>query len=214
MQSIRLWTAALVSRVDGMVSRIENHEALAQSAIREVRQAAARASVQLRRVRRDGERQRQRLDELREAQATWRDRARRKADEDETTALECLRRSQQAARRAAALQARLRDHERIERQLARDVTAVEERLVRLDEQRHVLVTRQSRAEAMSALRDTSAPVHTDLDDLFDRWEVRIAESELTGGCAEAEDVDPLEGELDREEEQEELRTELEALRRS
>jgi phage shock protein A len=212
MQSIRLWTAALVSRVDGMVSRIENHEALAQSAIREVRQAAARASVQLRRVRRDGERQRQRLDELREAQATWRDRARRKADEDETTALECLRRSQQAARRAAALQARLRDHERIERQLARDVTAVEERLVRLDEQRHVLVTRQSRAEAMSALRDTSAPVHTDLDDLFDRWEVRIAESELAGGCAE--DVDPLEGELDREEEQEELRTELEALRRS
>jgi phage shock protein A len=214
MQSIRLWTAALVSRVDGMVSRIENHEALAQSAIREVRQAAARASVQLRRVRRDGERQRQRLDELREAQATWRDRARRKAEEDETTALECLRRSQQAARRAAALQARLRDHERIERQLARDVTAVEERLVRLDEQRHVLVTRQSRAEAMSALRDTSAPLHTDLDDLFDRWEVRIAESELAGGCSEAEDIDPLEGELDREEEQEALRAELEALRRS
>jgi hypothetical protein len=108
----------------------------------------------------------------------------------------------------------LRDHERIERQLARDVTAVEERLVRLDEQRHVLVTRQSRAEAMSALRDTSAPLHTDLDDLFDRWEVRIAESELAGGCSEAEDIDPLEGELDREEEQEALRAELEALRRS
>jgi len=214
MQSIRLWTAALVSRVDGMVSRIENHEALAQSAIREVRQAAARASVQLRRVRRDGERQRQRLDELREAQATWRERARRKADADEATALECLRRGQQAARRATALEARLRDHEKIERQLARDVTAVEERLVRLDEQRHVLVTRQSRAEAMSALRDTSAPLHSDLDDLFDRWEVRIAERELAGGCAELDDVDPLEGELDREEEQDALRAELEALRRS
>ena len=214
MQSLRLWTAALVSRVDGMVSRIENHEALAQSAIREVRQAAARASVQLRRVRRDGERQRRRLDELREAEATWRDRARRKADADETTALECLRRSQQAARRAASLEARLRDHERIERQLARDVAAVEERLVRLDEQRHVLVTRQSRAEAMSALRDTSAPLSTDLDDLFDRWEVRIAERELAGGCVESEDVDPLEGELDREEEQEALRAELETLRRS
>ena len=214
MQSIRLWTAALVSRVDGMVSRIENHEALAQSAIREVRQAAARASVQLRRVRRDGNRQRQRLDELRESEATWRDRARRKADEDEATALECLRRSQQAARRAKALEARLREHERIERQLARDVSAVEERLARLDEQRHVLVTRQSRAEAMSALRDGNAPLHTDLDELFDRWEVRIAERELAGGCAEPEDVDPLEGELDREEEHEALREQLETLRRS
>jgi phage shock protein A len=197
-----------------MVSRIENHEALAQSAIREVRQAAARASVQLRRVRRDGERQRQRLDDLREAEATWRDRARRKADEDETTALECLRRSHQAGRRAAALETRLRDHERIEGQLARDVAAVEERLVRLDEQRHVLVTRQSRAEAMSALRDTNVPLHADLGDLFDRWEVRIAERELAGGCTEAEDADPLESELDREEEQEGLRADLEALRRN
>ena len=214
MQTIRLWTAALVSRVDGMVSRIENHESLAQTAIRDVRQAAARASVQLRRVRRDGECQRRRLGELREAQASWRDRARRKADEDETTALECLRRSQQAARRAAALEARLRDHERIERQLARDVAAVEDRLSRLDEQRHVLVTRQSRAEAMSALQDKSAPLHSDLDDLFDRWEVRIAERELAGGCADAVEGDVLEGELDREEEQEALRAELDALRGS
>ena len=47
MQTVRLWTAALVSRIDGMVSRIENHEALAASAIRDVRRAAARAKDEM-----------------------------------------------------------------------------------------------------------------------------------------------------------------------
>ena len=55
MHTIRLWTATLASRVDAMVSRIENHEALAESAIRDVRRAAGRASVQLRRMRRETE---------------------------------------------------------------------------------------------------------------------------------------------------------------
>ncbi len=104
MQNIRLWTAALVSRVDGMVSRIENHEALAQSAVRDVRRAGARARVQLRRVRVDGERLRDELSRLREDVETWRERAPRRAVEDESAALECLRRSRRSMGRADALE--------------------------------------------------------------------------------------------------------------
>jgi phage shock protein A len=196
--------------MDGMVSRIENHEALAQSAIRGVRQAAARANVQLRRVREDGERQRRRLEELREAEVAWRERARAKAEEDESVALECLRRGKEAARRSAVLARRLAEHERIEAQLAADVAKIDERLTVLEEQRNVLVTRQSRAEALSSVRDAHEPIGADPDEIFGRWETRVAEREYEGGCFDRGDV--FEEEFTRAEEESELRAELAELR--
>jgi len=212
MQRIRLWTTSLVSRMDGMVSRIENHEALAQSAIRGVRQAAARANVQLRRVREDGARQRARLEELRGAEAAWRDRARAKADEDESAALECLRRSKEAARRGAVLASRLAEHERVEVQLAADVAKIDERLTVLEEQRNVLVTRQSRAEALSSVRQAHELDTGDPDEVFGRWETRVAEREYEGGCFDRGDV--FEEEFTRAEEESVLRAELVELRES
>ena len=74
MHAFRRWTAGLVSRVDWMVSQVENHEALAESAIRDVQRAAARARVQLGRVRQDGSTLRRRRDEEAEAAMTGRPR--------------------------------------------------------------------------------------------------------------------------------------------
>jgi phage shock protein A len=210
MQRLRIWTASLLSRVDGMVTRIENHEALAESAVREVRRASARAAVQLRRVRRDGERLVARLAEARDEALAWRERARRTVG-DEDTALECLRRSRRCERLADELAGRVREHEAAERQLAADVSAVQERLEKLEAQRHVLVTRQSRATALAGVRDAGSPVGAEVDDIFDRWEARIAENELAGGCFDSGDA--LAERFDREEETEALRAELEALRR-
>ena len=209
MQRIRLWTASLVSRVDGMVTRIENHEALAASAIREVRQGAARATVQLRRVRADGARLRDELAARCEAEQSWRERAARSGTEDREKAIECLRRSKRAAREAAELERRLAEHERIEKQLAQDVAAVEDRLSRLQEQRNVLVTRQSRAEALSSVRDAQAPCGVDVDEVFGRWETRVAEREYEGDCLPR--GDDLEDTFTREEESDELGAELDAL---
>ena len=211
MQTVRLWTAALVSRIDGMVSRIENHEALAASAIRDVRRAAARAGVQLRRVRADGDRLRAQLEETREAEASWRERARRKADEDEAMAVECLRRARESARRLRALERRLAEHERIERDLGADVTRIQERLTRLEEHRHVLAARESRAVALAGVHEGEDALSPDVDDLFDRWEIRISERELVGGRDDS--ADSFEDTLSREEEEADLRAELDALRR-
>ena len=56
MNRLRHWSASLVSRVDWMVGMVENHEALAESAIRDLGRHAARAKVQMGRVRSDGQR--------------------------------------------------------------------------------------------------------------------------------------------------------------
>ena len=50
MERFRTWTAGLISRVDWMVSQVENHEALAQSAIRGARARAAGAGTRRRRA--------------------------------------------------------------------------------------------------------------------------------------------------------------------
>ena len=56
MRRWKRWTTALVSRIDHVAAQVENHEALAESVIGDVRRAAARAKVQLARVCKDGER--------------------------------------------------------------------------------------------------------------------------------------------------------------
>ena len=205
MQNIRLWTAAVVSRIDGMVSRIENHEALAQSAIQEVRRASARARVQLRRVRADGEQLRAKIEESSEAEASWRERARRKAGEDEAAAIECLRRAREAARRIGVLENRLREHERLESGLTTDVARIQERLSRLEEHRHLLAARESRAEALTGLWVGDAGPGP-IDDLFDRWEVQVSEREVSFG--RDDDADAFEHGFSLEEEEADLRAEL------
>ena len=211
MHRIKQWTASLVSRVDWMVSQVENHEAVAKSAIRDVRRAAARARVQLTRVRADGEQLARAHAEQADAEIAWRDRARACAESDEAKALDCLRRSRRAGRRKGELSRRLEEHHRIETQLAKDVATIEERLGQLHERHNVLRTRESRAHALATVRDASELGDGDVGDLFERWETQVLEREYEGQCS-ATEADPLEDEFLEAEEESELRAELDALR--
>ena len=208
MNRFRHWTASLVSRVDWMVSQVENHEALADSAIRDLGHHAARARVQMARVRADGRAIQQRRDREREAVSSWRDRARRQDGPDDTRALECLRRARTAERQASELDRRLAEHEQVERQLARDLGRVEQQLTTLRGKRNLMRTRQSRADALAAVGDCEDV--TGLDDVFDRWEERITERELLVGCGDG--PDRFEAELEEAELDDALRAELAALR--
>ena len=210
MQRIRLWTASLVSRVDSMVTRIENHESLAQSAIRDVRRSAARARVQLRRVRGDGNRIRERLDAEANAETTWRERAAACAEGDREKALECLRRSRQAGRQKQELERRLAEHEHVEKQLTADVARVDERLSKLEDQRNLLSTRQSRAEALGCVREAQAPLGVDVDEIFGRWETQVSEREYLGDCVTS-DADRFESDFDEADEKAALEAELDDL---
>lgn len=196
--------ASLVSRVDWMVSQVENHEALAESAIRDLQRHAARARVQMRRVRADGERLRTRLEEERQAEPHWRVRAKKLAAKDEPKALECLRRAKRSAERATELEARVAEHEQIESQLGRDLARVEENLAQLRSKRNLMRTRQSRAEALAAVG--ACEDGGGLDDVFDRWDTRITEREFAVDCVG--DDDRFDHELGEAEFEAELQDEL------
>ncbi len=182
MKIFRRWTTGIVSRVDWMVSQVENQEALVNSAIREARQSAARAKVQLGRVKNDGKKLQAQVDEQSEACTLWKERARACAATDEERALECLRRSRQAENRLKQLHQRLKEHQQVERQLTRDVAQMDSKISGLVEKRNLLRTRQSRAEAMSVVHDPDGPISEELDEVFDRWETQVVEAEYKGAC--------------------------------
>ena len=212
MHRIRLWTASLVSRVDSMVTRIENHESLAQSAIRDVRRSAARARVQLRRVRGDGDRIRERLDAESERGG---DLARSRGG---------LRRRGIATRRSSACGAaarprairqelanRLEEHEHVEKQLSQPTSRGSTSVSRSSRTSATCSsTRQSRAEALGSVREAQAPLGVDVDEIFGRWETQVAEREYVGDCVTS-DADRFESEFEEADEKAALEAELEDL---
>ena len=207
MTRFKRWTSGMLSRVDWFVGQIENHEALSEGAIAEMQSQSARARVQLERVRKDGAELRARLLRERAAVDEWRERAARERDDE--AALACLKRSKQAAARASALEARQVEHERIERALGEDVKALRARIDELREAHNLMRARESRAHALAAAHGASGL--GEVERLFERWEVRVAEAEIAGSCI-VEERDELEAKYADAEETAALEAELSELR--
>lgn len=212
MSFVKRWTSGLISRIDTMVAQIEDHDGLVLSTIREVQTKLARAQVQLSRVQQDGVALERNLESQREAEAQWKQRAIGCLNDDER-AFDCLRRRKTAARRVQNLQVRLDEHRAVESRLAKDVRELQEGLRDLKEQRNLMRARQTRAEAMTAVRDNQGHMVGELHELMERWEIRIKESEIGNGCS-IEPIDRLEESFCEEEERLALQAELEKLRRS
>ena len=210
MGTLRRWTSTLVASFEGVIQNIENHEAMVASAIREAEETGARAKSQLQRVKRDGQPMRKRILEYREQADLWKDRAKRHAPIDEVKALECLRRAKRYEQQLSELEKQERDHARLEKDLARDLGVVEERLIALRQQRNLMRTRQSRAEALQLIQQVDSTAVTEIDDIFARWEAQVAACEARAGGIRIEDE--LSSELSTEEEARELRAQLEALK--
>jgi phage shock protein A len=209
MARIKRWTHGFVASIDSMIVQVENHEALVTSALRELEHGVARSKVQLLRVERDGKAIKQALEEEREAATRWRERAQR--EQDEARGLECLRRHKRSQARVSELSGAQTEHQRVEAQLKRDVQTLERRLVELRQQRNTMRTRQSRAEAFSVVQGQGDVERGEIGEIFERWETRVAESEVTSGCLVAS-VDSFDDEFLNAEEEAALKLELRALK--
>jgi phage shock protein A len=210
MKLIKRWSTGLVSRVDWMVTQVENQEALVSSALRSAREATARAKVQLGRVRKDGDQLRQTIQTEEDAVTRWRERAVTMANGDEMQAMECLRRGKRAEGALKELRQRLVVHGQSEQQLTKDVRGMEVQLAALVEKRNMMRTRQSRAEAVQSVQGCGESMGCDLEDVFDRWETSVLEKELGAQCSIS--TDDFEESFVGAEEEEQLRDELRQLK--
>ncbi len=210
MKILRRWTQSVISSFDAAISQVENQEALVDSAIAGVAKALARAKVQAKRVAADDQKLCSRSDELRQKKDLWEERARKAAEDDEPKALECLRRRNLVVRELKTLATYQKDHANTRRRIDNGIQALEQRLSHLKAQRNLFRTRESSAQALQAVQSNNFSSIDDLEDVFERWDIKISETEL--GCdTPGPDTDQLEQEFLSVEEELELKEQLKDL---
>lgn len=209
MSILKRLSATMFSRVDQVVSEIENHDAIIESAVRDNQRALAKARVRFNRLKADGQRLARRLADLQASEAQWTRRAQDKAEQDEQTALRCLQKRRECRRRIAGTEQTLAEHRKTEDRLAKELETMDERVKRIGQQRNLLRSRQSTAEAMRTFKAIEDCSYIDIDDTFEKWEVKVTEAELVSDGFDT--TDDLEQAFIEAEELEELQHELSEL---
>lgn len=201
---------SITASFNALLDQIENHEAVVGQAMQEVATASAQATSRLNRVKQDGEKLERRLAELKDEEQQWTERAIRVGQEDEARGLECIRRLQRVRQDIAETETVLRKHREVRARLVEDIGTISGRLDELRRRKHELATRQYRAEALQALQATETGLMTELGDIFERWETKVAETEIFGACGQGL-PDDFEQRFTGQEEQEALRQTLREL---
>ena len=203
MKSIKRIFVGIGSQVEQLAHRLENHEVVADTIIRDVAKNAARVKMSLKQaVHRSRQLQKQ-MDDLKEEENTWKSRAKRVYPDNRDKALECIRRLKATQERCNSVEAQLQSNETLVRQLTLDVEKIKTRLRELNQKKQELQSRQSCADSAAAIENVAGDINTDINGVFSRWEESLLESEIQGECRTSS-VDDLDMQFSIEEETEDL----------
>ena len=209
MSIFKRLSATVVSNIDRVVGEIENNDAVIKATLAELRKKVAAAKVRLAHVHRQAANLNKQIQKRREDEQLWGERAVDAASTDEARALECVRRRQQCRLQAERLELSQQHYQLTAEKLARGVEEGEARLAEMG-QKHILMrARQSTAEALSAASQAGDDYLLQVEEGFDRWEIKILQEEMAVDSDEV--LDPLDRELSNSENEQALRDELAAL---
>ena len=183
MTFIKRIRATIVGNLDSVIGQIENQDAVVDAIIHDARQALAAAKVRLARVDQDASRMQSQQTELERAIAQWTTRATNLGNSDKAKALACLSQRKTCSAQHQQLTARLAEHKNIHQRLAADVKLAETRLSEILDKQHLMRTRESAAKAMRGINTIDNNVADDLAATFERWDMKVTESELMTGLA-------------------------------
>ncbi len=84
---------------------------------------------------------------------------------EEVKAIECVRRRQRYLAQASQMEAQALGHAKLERQLSADLGVVQDKLNTLRQQRNIMRTRASRAEALRVVHSIDSSTIGEIDDI-------------------------------------------------
>ncbi|MEM7255454.1 MAG: PspA/IM30 family protein [Pseudomonadota bacterium] len=211
MTPFRRMVTSITATFDDFVSKVENHEAIAESVVHDVRTAAAELKVELARVQRDQNRLEKERATAEQDAIQWQERALSIADSDEERALACVQRAKTAEQRAEQLAAQVAEYGGIYDRLSSDLRDVEDRLAELALKKSELASRMKRAEVMEKFERPSAERQATA--FFDRWETEVTREEYRRPpVATREPIDPLKASFEAQEDAADLKARLDALK--
>ena len=210
MNLFRRISATFSASMEDVVSRVEDHDAVIESAIRDGRRAAAKIKVRLGRVQKDGAQLEKRKQELTQQLSQWTERARTEAAVNEERAILCIKKKKETEEKLAELSQVLGQHKQVETRLVRDFEEIQSRLAETQQRRNSMRSRQFVSEANRILEKLEGEDYSSVDEIFDRWEERIIENEVIDCSVTV--TDTLEREYVLQEERAALEIELEELK--
>ena len=215
MSFIKRLRATLVGNLDSVIGQIENQDAVVDAIVRDARQALAKAKVRLNRVDVDGQKMLHDLTQLNTSIEQWTHRAQTTGEQDQIKALACLRQRKECQAQKESLLERLAKHQKMQLRLTADVKNAEGKVREILNKQNIMRTRESTASALHSINAIVSAVGTDLTATFERWELKVTESELINGINDFPAVknNELEQEYLSQEEEQELRKQLQDLLR-
>lgn len=201
-------STTVVSRIDGAVRCIENHDAVVGASLAELRHAIAQVRVRAQRIEADRDQRRRRREKLGNEAAKWRQRA-AEADE-EATGIECLRRARAREAEIAVLDDTDEQQRGVGQRMAQALERLEQRYHELQSQRQTLRGREATARASAAAGRTVGGESDALEKTLERWAISITEDEIAADTLGGHDE--LAERFDNAEQEAELRAELSALK--
>ena len=202
--------ATFGTNFDNFVSKVENHEAVADAMIDDVKAAAAKLTMQKARNAQQLIQLSRKKENMLNDIERWRQRAVSTAENDEARALECVKRLKHEEKQLKALDTQLQEHESLEVQLQQRLSHVEERISELQLKKAALSSRTAKTKAL-ALSDQASI--GDVDSVFDRWEESVIKDEYLDNSI-IKPVDHLEKTFLETEEMDDLKSALADLRSS
>lgn len=221
MRLFKRISSTVLASVDKVVSEVENHDAVVESMLGELTQAAAESKIRLKRVQQDGKKMHDQLNQLTASENQWTQRATTLANlEDEQSqqkALACLERRRKCREQIDLLKDRLTQYSFTEQRLVEQLETIESRHAEISNKRHLLQSQQAVAEANRVVAAVTMSGAADINDALDRWEIAIAKQELRNpemNFSTDESLDSLEAEFIKSEAKDELLAELTELKQT
>ena len=203
-------TATIGATAETAVSRFENHEAIAQSALIEARQAVGKARLRHQRMTKNLNDIRSNIQASEKQVEQWTVRAQGLAQSDEKRAMQCLEERQRCRDQIVVLERSLTEHEALELNMAHKLKQLEERLRAMTNQCNEMRSRESLAQATQVMNKVGSQGSEGVDAIFERWELSISDNEIGNSVHEEtlSTVSSLQREMDEEDRQSALKDEL------
>lgn len=211
MNSWKRICVTLNAHINSLIDQVENHEAVAEAAMNDVREALANTVFHLKRLQAEKNQMETKLTGLSEKQTKLKERALAIKDSDRDQALECMRRVVAAQNEVNVLTSQIKEHAELAESLTSDVAKIQAKFSELKYRRAQLAARSSRAEALGSV--SRQDVSSNLAGTFERWERSVLRSEVDVDLSSGSEglPDPLMMKIEKENEKAELESMLNAL---
>ena len=165
--------------IEDLVSKLENHEAVADSMLDDLKAGIAQIRVQQAQIESAAKRTTQQKEKVQGDANRWQERALQLAQTDEEKALQCIQRLEHSQEQIAALEQQLAAYDTTSAELSERIIELESNLTTLNLKRATLSAREVRAKsgkiANSSLPGTMSGKGA--AQVFDRWEAAVITDE-------------------------------------